>query len=153
MPAPANEVLGAMITPAVLISASGTLVLSTSNRLSRVVDRVRTLAREAEAHAKDPARAKLLADQLPRLHHRALMLRTAMTVLYCAIGLLVGCSFSIGLGGILHGVPGWLPIGLGILGAGALLHSSLLLIREARAAVGSTLEEMDVLEKVLGRKG
>jgi hypothetical protein len=33
----ALEVLTAMITPAVLISASGTLVLSTSNRLTRVV--------------------------------------------------------------------------------------------------------------------
>ena len=31
------EVLSAMITPAVLISASGTLVLSTSVRLARVV--------------------------------------------------------------------------------------------------------------------
>lgn len=151
MPAPASEVLSAMITPAVLISASGTLVLSTSNRLSRVVDRVRALAREAEGLAHQPERAKLLADQLPRLSARALMLRTAMTVLYCAIGLLVGCSFTIGLGGIILGVPAWIPIGLGILGAGALLHASLLLIREARSAVSSTLQEMAVLEKVLGR--
>jgi len=37
------EVLGAMITPAVLISASGVLVLSTSNRVGRTVDRVRAL--------------------------------------------------------------------------------------------------------------
>jgi hypothetical protein len=43
-----TEVLGAMITPAVLISAAGTLVLSTSQRLSRVVDRIRVLAAEAE---------------------------------------------------------------------------------------------------------
>jgi len=35
---PANEVLGAMITPALLISAAGTLVLSTSNRPMRVWD-------------------------------------------------------------------------------------------------------------------
>ena len=42
-------VLSAMITPAVLISAAGTLVLSTSNRLSRVVDRIRVLAAEAKA--------------------------------------------------------------------------------------------------------
>ena len=32
-----------MITPAVLISASGTMILSTSTRLGRVVDRVRSL--------------------------------------------------------------------------------------------------------------
>ena len=50
----AGEVLGAMITPAVLISASGTLVLSTSNRLSRVVDRVRVLSAEAEQSRSSP---------------------------------------------------------------------------------------------------
>jgi hypothetical protein len=37
-------VLTAMITPAVLISASGTMILSTSTRLGRVVDRVRSLS-------------------------------------------------------------------------------------------------------------
>ena len=37
-------VLTAMITPAVLISASGTMILSTSSRLGRVVDRVRSLS-------------------------------------------------------------------------------------------------------------
>ena len=73
-------------------------------------------------------------------------------VLYSAIGLLVSCSLSIGLGGVLHGIPAWLPIGLGIFGAGALLHASVLLIREARSAVNSTLQEMEVLERVLGRE-
>src|SRR4051812_43874585 len=39
----AVAVLTAMITPAVLISACGALILSTSTRLGRVVDRVRLL--------------------------------------------------------------------------------------------------------------
>ncbi|MCV4777234.1 DUF2721 domain-containing protein, partial [Escherichia coli] len=39
------EFLTAMITPALLISATGSLVLSTSTRLGRVVDRVRELER------------------------------------------------------------------------------------------------------------
>jgi hypothetical protein len=41
---PDPSVLSAMITPAVLISACGALILSTSVRLGRVVDRVRALA-------------------------------------------------------------------------------------------------------------
>ena len=89
----APEVLAAMITPAVLISASGTLVLSTSNRLSRVVDRVRVLAGKAEqlrqSEASDiddsGARRQLLADQLRVSSSRALLLRSAMTSLYLAI--------------------------------------------------------------------
>ena len=37
------EFLTAMVTPALLISATGSLVLSTSTRLGRVIDRVRAL--------------------------------------------------------------------------------------------------------------
>ena len=42
------RLLSAMITPAVLISACGTLVLSNSLRLGRIVDRVRELSRLLE---------------------------------------------------------------------------------------------------------
>ena len=37
------EFLTAMVTPTLLISATGSLVLSTSTRLGRVIDRVREL--------------------------------------------------------------------------------------------------------------
>ena len=60
----ASDVLGAMIAPTILVSAVGTLVLSTSNRLSRVVDRVRTLSSQA-AHLIDElgSGAHLRSDQ------------------------------------------------------------------------------------------
>ena len=44
----AIAVLTAMITPAVLISACGSMILSTSGRLGRVVDRVRGLSDRLE---------------------------------------------------------------------------------------------------------
>jgi hypothetical protein len=70
-----SEILGAMITPAVLISASGVLVLSTSNRVGRTVDRVRALAVEVErlqllpesgsvSRESKGSKRKRLADQL-----------------------------------------------------------------------------------------
>ncbi len=147
---PAADVLSAMITPAVLISASGTLILSTSNRLSRVVDRVRVLAAEAErllqTAPSDPvkaaARRAFIADQLARLSARLLLLRSAMTVLYVAIGLLVTTSIAVGVMVLLHARYGWIPVAFGLLGASALLYGSLLLVREARLAVGSSLLEM-----------
>ncbi len=46
--ASAIAVLTAMITPAVLISACGSMILSTSARLGRVVDRVRALSERLE---------------------------------------------------------------------------------------------------------
>jgi hypothetical protein len=48
----AVSVLTAMITPAVLISACGALILSTSTRLGRVVDRVRLLIERFEETMK-----------------------------------------------------------------------------------------------------
>lgn len=48
------SLLSAMITPAVLISASGMLILSTATRLARIVDRVRTLARQIEETGQGP---------------------------------------------------------------------------------------------------
>jgi hypothetical protein len=148
MPALASEVLGGMITPALLISACGTLVLSTSNRLSRVVDRVRVLTAEVE-RSRDgglqpagSARTVLIAHQLERLTTRALLLRASMTALYAAIVLLIATSLSVGLTVLL----GWryvLPVVFALAGASALLYGSILLIREARSAVVSTLEEME----------
>ena len=80
--AAAGDVLGAMITPAVLISASGTLALSTSNRLARVVDRVRKILGEAEglppgadAKLEDIEKRAVLTDQLNRLERRISLLQ------------------------------------------------------------------------------
>ncbi len=44
----ALAVLTAMITPALLLSACGTFILSTSVRLGRVVDRIRILSEKYE---------------------------------------------------------------------------------------------------------
>jgi Protein of unknown function (DUF2721) len=157
---PANEVLGAMITPALLISAAGTLVLSTSTRLGRVVDRVRVLADMAEElHPADgtPAeeleeKRKLISDQLTKLTARIHYLVPAISTLYMAIGLLVAASISVGVVALLRAATFWLPVGLGLFGAGALFYASLLLVREARLAVDSTLHEMSYVRTVVARK-
>lgn len=153
----ASEVLGAMITPAVLISASGTLVLSTSNRLTRVVDRVRTLAAEAEQMRKEEvseeaeARRQLISGQLPVLSSRVLILRSALEALYAAIGFLVATSIAVGISAALEWAYGWVPVISGLAGASALLWGSLLLVREARLAIGSTLQEMEFLGREVAR--
>lgn len=144
-----SEVLGAMITPAVLISASGVLVLSTSNRVGRTVDRVRSLAAEAERLQLSPGnisagelKRKLIIDQLSQLSERAVLLRSAMTALYTAIGLLVATSILVGVVALLQWRYSSLPVVVGFAGACALLYGSLLLVREARLAVRSTLQEV-----------
>jgi hypothetical protein len=152
-----GEVLGAMITPAVLISAGGTLVLSTSNRLSRVVDRVRVLAADAERldpeqsarSSFDTRKRQLLVSQLRDLSRRALLLRSAIAALYVAIGFLIATSIGVGVLTALGFDYSWLPITLGMLGTGGLLWATGLLVREAQLAIASTLEEMQYANAVL----
>jgi hypothetical protein len=156
----AGEVLAAMITPALLISATGTLVLSTSNRLSRVVERVRSLARDAEQlhhptlpEASDPglsqAKRMLITNQLTSLARRALLLRSALAALYIAIGFLVATSIAVGALTTFGAGSSWPVIALAMSGACALLWGSVLLVREGRLAIGSTLEEMQYIRQIV----
>jgi hypothetical protein len=157
---PGAEILGAMITPAVLISASGTLVMSTSSRLGRIVDRSRVLLTMAEElDAKTPAdrattaeKRNLITQSLQRLVTRIGLLQSALTSLYLAIGLLVSASLTLGIAGALAGAA-WLPVGFGMAGAAALLFASSLLVWEVRVAVRGSIAELGYAMKVVGQKG
>lgn len=145
----AVAVLSAMITPAVLISACGSLAISTSNRLSRTIDRARRLSDQfaelarAEQDELVLKRRGLLYDQLQRATRRSRMLQRAMTRIYAAIGVFVATSVAIGIVAATHIGYAWVPITLGLVGAGLLLHASVLLIIESRIALGAIHREMD----------
>ena len=62
-PSAALTVLASMITPALLLSACGTFVLSTSNRLGRVIDRVRALSDMMEDIMQEDRRIELLDER------------------------------------------------------------------------------------------
>jgi hypothetical protein len=137
---PALTVLTAMITPAVLISACGTLILSTSTRLGRVVDRVRALSDKFEelAHSREEElelfeeRRAVIFDQLDKLTSRARILQRSMTVFYTATGIFVSASVSLGLTAAVDMTRyAWFPVILGLVGAVFLFYGSVLLIFEA----------------------
>lgn len=148
------DILTSMITPAVLISACGALILSTSLRLGRVVDRVRTLSDRFEVMAHSEAdvvlfeeRRALIFDQLDKLTSRARLLQRSITALYSSLGILVGTSVAIGLVAVVGYYP-WIPIALTLIGIGFLFYSSILLIFEARLALVGVHAEMDFLWKL-----
>jgi len=62
----AIAVLTAMITPAVLISACGSMILSTSSRLGRVVDRVRGLSDKWESMTDDEKQTVDVSVDFPK---------------------------------------------------------------------------------------
>lgn len=147
--ASAIAVLTAMITPAVLISACGSMILSTSSRLGRVVDRVRALSdrlEEMAATTQDEQsshdRQQIIFKQLDKLTSRARILQRSMVSFYLALGMFVAASVAIGIVA-LWSRHTWLPVGLGIGGACFLFYGSMLLIFEARLALSTIHAEMD----------
>jgi Protein of unknown function (DUF2721) len=149
----ALAVLTAMITPAVLISACGTMILSTSTRLGRVVDRVRTLSDRLEELARVKPEMELYEErraviftQLDKLTSRARLLQRCMTVFYMALGIFVSTSVAIGAVAV-SGRPGynWVPVVTGLIGACFLFYGSILLIFEARLALSTIHIEMDFI--------
>ena len=148
----ALSVLTAMITPAVLISACGTLILSTSTRLGRVVDRVRALSDRIEELAlRDEQlefiedRRALVFDQLDRLTSRARLLQRCMTIFYLALAIFVATSVLIGIVAATSTQNGWMPVVMGLTGACFLFYGSILLIFEARLAYLTIRREMDFI--------
>lgn len=149
---PALSVLSAMITPAVLISACGTLLLSTSHRLGRVVDQVRGWSDQLEAMAREPTddgldheKRIMVFAQLDDTASRARLLQWGMTALYLAVAVFVADSVVIGLVALAHIGVTWPTVVLGLLGGGLLFFGSMMLILEARLALATTRREMDYL--------
>lgn len=148
----ALEVLSAMITPAVLILASGSLIMTTSSRSIRCIDRVRERASELETLGEEMdeltvAKRKHLHSQLEINTRRARLLQKAMSRLYIGISFFIATSVSVGAVSLLHVSYAWLPLGLGFVGAGLLFSASLYLIFESRLALQTTYNEMDYIDR------
>ena len=151
----AVAVLTAMITPAVLISACGSMILSTSSRLGRVVDRVRSLSDKLEELARNKSpdtddtkeRQAVIFAQLDKLTSRARILQRAMVTFYLATGLFVATSVAIGLAAVIPSSTryNYVPVIVGLLGACFLFYGSMLLIFEARLALSTIHAEMDFI--------
>jgi uncharacterized protein DUF2721 len=143
------EVLTAMITPAVLISASGTMILSTSTRLGRVVDRVRSLSDRLQALPDDDGndlleeKRAMIFDQLDKLTSRSRLLQRALTTFYLAVGVFVATSVAIGVVSFFSSRFAVIPVAFGLVGAFFLFYGSMLLVFEARLALSTTHAEMD----------
>lgn len=151
--ASAIAVLTAMITPAVLISACGSMILSTSSRLGRVVDRVRSLSDRLETMSERNERGEAATErqksiflQLDKLTSRARLLQRCMVTFYLSLGMFVATSVAIGIVPF-TGNPRYnlVPVALGLAGACFLFYGSVLLMFEARLALSTIHSEMDFI--------
>jgi threonine/homoserine/homoserine lactone efflux protein len=145
------EFLTAMVTPALLISATGSLVLSTSTRLGRVVDRVRQLEERlsdliyAENKEDVPLydkRVEVIVDLLDKVTSRSRILQRALQAFYYGVGMFTLTSVTIALAAFFNTYR-IVPIPIGIVGIMFLFWGSVLMLRETRMATATVNAEMD----------
>jgi threonine/homoserine/homoserine lactone efflux protein len=145
------EFLTAMVTPALLISATGSLVLSTSTRLGRVVDRVRSLEERLSAliSVTDKStiplyerRIEVIVELLDKVTSRSRILQRALAALYYGLGLFILCSVTIAVAAYFTKYR-LVPIPVGVVGILFLLYSAVLMLRETRMATATVKAEMD----------
>ena len=148
---PALAVLTAMITPAVLVTACGSLLQLTSTRLARIGDRVQAWSNQLAAAGGMPPKDQdqwareqraLITAQLSETARRAHLLRWAMTAFSIAVAAFVADMVAIGIVALVHPGAVWITVALGLLGAGSLFVGSILLIVEARHALATTHREL-----------
>jgi len=150
-------ILTFIAAPAVFTNASSVLALGTSNRLARVVDRTRQIAREIHGAAKGDVSAKMWVDHLGRMEKRGSLLVRAMSFFYGAVGCFAGASLISILGAALaetnYRLPFELVAGTGIMAGGAgfvgLVVGCVLLVTETRIALTIIMDEAELAKTFL----
>jgi hypothetical protein len=147
-------VLTAMITPALLLSATGTFILSTSQRLGRCIDRIRRISELLE-YEVDPGthqplseeRKEMLRKILGYSGKRARILSRVLVSFYLAAGSFVFTSVAIGVASVFVEQLSWLPLTTGVIGAVFLSFGGFRLIAEALVSQESLFEEIAFVEQ------
>jgi hypothetical protein len=147
-----SRVLTSMITPAVLISACGTLIFSTSARMGRIFDRVNVMKGEVEAvvngtmtHPRE--RLAHLTDMIELQRRRAMLIHKAMSSLYTATALFVAASLAIAIN-VAYGTShsAWIPTLIALTGGLFLFAASALLLYESRFNLRFVNRSIDFIE-------
>ncbi len=149
-------VLTAMITPALLLSACGTFILSTSNRLARIVDRMRSLSTLLDEMSRAEYDIALREERIER--HRAEiklqglrlgLIQRALTLLYIGAVCFICSSVAIGVVSLITFLRVyWIPVAFGIGGASCMLAAAIILALEARKAVQDMYEETEFHRRI-----
>ncbi len=147
-----SRILTSMITPAVLISACGTLIFSTSARLGRIFDRVTVMKGEVEAILQGKSsfpkeRMHYLKGQIELQKRRAVLIQKSMAALYTATVLFVAASLAIGVN-VAYGSPeqAWIPTLLALVGGLFLFAASAMLLYESRFNLRFVTRTIDFIE-------
>ena len=151
--------LSAMITPALFLTATGSLIISTSNRMSRIVDRIRVLNDRGDELGRGvpnldyvDERQAHIADQLNLLEWRGDRIRQALSMLYLGFSAFVGTSITLAIDVWFGNRIAALPTSLSVIGVILMLGASINLVREANAALRSNRQEVQFFRDLSERR-
>jgi Protein of unknown function (DUF2721) len=146
---PDMTMISAMITPAILILAAGSLVASTLVRLGRIVDQTRALIGQGEQLRKEGKVVDLatVERRMQRQLQRAELARNALWGYYVAIALFLLSSVVLAVDQATHGPFEWLGPSITLLGGLVLMLATLTLVIEVGLSAGSLREEVEAYEK------
>jgi hypothetical protein len=155
----AYATLSAMITPAIFLTANGSLIISTSNRMSRIVDRIRVLNEHGDKICRGVTdldfpidRVAHIQDQLERLVWRGDRIRYALVALYLAFGSFVGTSLTLAVDVWAGNHLRVLPTILALVGVVLMLAACVNLVREGLEALRSNRLEVHFYRDLHARR-
>lgn len=151
--------LSAMITPAIFLTANGSLIISTSNRMARTVDRIRDLNDLSDQICRGESRLDYphdrlvhVQDQLDRLVWRGDRIRYALVTLYLAFGAFVGTSLFLAIDVWTGNNIVLLPTLLAIAGVTLMLGACVNLVREGLESLRSNRVDVDFFRALHARR-
>jgi hypothetical protein len=128
-----------MITPALLILASGSLIATSLARLGRIMDRIRKVA-ESEAPL-------LSLAELDRERLRAGYANRAITTLFVAVSLFVIAGIAIAVDRLGGGHMEWLPVTITLVGMLLIVVAGLAMAAESQLSSSQIFDEIDRLRE------
>jgi Protein of unknown function (DUF2721) len=143
-PTTAISIISAMVTPALLIVGSASLVATVLVRMARVVDRARSLALIAHEGSWEQhgVTADVLRSWLDRHRTRARYTERSIALLYAAVVVFVATALSIALDRSTGNALEWLPVFLAIAGTVLLLGGGMWMVAESRLAADQIQDEI-----------
>lgn len=144
-------VLTTVVAPAILTNACSVLALGTSNRIARVVDRVRFISERMMALAADDPECVYWNGQLAGLRQRARYLFWALRLIYAALGAFASAALIAVLGSaltmaqipVVFQASAIVGLVVGAAGVTGLAVGCVLMVNEVRLALMLTQQEAE----------
>jgi Flp pilus assembly protein TadB len=148
-----HETVAAMIAPALFLTATGSLLISTAARIARIVDRIRTVVNRCESGELEQLdfpeeRRRHAIEELRHLHTRSNRVSAAVTMLYMAFGAFVMTSMAIAIDSFTGHHIAILPVLFAVAGVGLLLVACVYLVLEARSSLKGNDREVQFFHEL-----